>query len=299
MIKAIICGTIGIDSIETPHGKVENTLGGSASYASLSASHFSPVGLISIAGRDFPENFRKKLNAHNIDQEGIHLGEKTFCWHGKYDGNMSQAITLKTELNALEEFDPKVPRSYRKAKYVFLGNIDPIIQLKIIKQMENPKFIVLDTMNYWIEKHLKNLLKVIKQVDLMVLNDAEAKSIAKSENLIVAGRKILSMGPDYVIIKKGEHGALLFSRKSHFSAPAYPLEVCLDPTGAGDSFGGSLVGYLAKVDSVKEADIRRAIIYGSVVASYCTESLGIEKVENLSNKEIEERYAKLKKIREF
>jgi len=299
MIKAIICGTIAIDSIETPNKAKKNLLGGSASYASLAASHFVPVGILSIVGKDFPLQYRRKLVAHKIDLEGLHLGEKTFCWHGKYTGNMSQAVTLKTELNALEEFEPIVPKSYRRGEYLFLANVDPVIQLKVIRQMIRPKFIVLDTMNYWIENHLKNLLKVIKEVDLMVLNDAEAKSITKCESLVAAGRKILSLGPDWAIIKKGEHGALLFSKKSHFSAPAYPIEVCLDPTGAGDSFGGGLIGYLAKIGSTREIDIRRGIIYGSVIASYCTEKMGIEKVENLSFKQIKERYEHFKKIREF
>lgn len=299
MTKAIICGSIGIDSIDTPHGKVKNALGGSASYASISASHFSPVGLIGIVGKDFPENYRRKLTSHKIDLTGVRVGEKTFRWSGRYDGDMSQATTLKTELNALEGFNPRVPTAYRKAEYLFLANIDPVIQLKVIEQMDNLKFVVLDTMNYWIESHFQNLFKVIERADLMVLNDAEAKSIIKTENLIIAGKKLLSMGPDYVIIKKGEHGALLFSRKSHFSAPAYPLEICLDPTGAGDSFGGGLIGYLAKVNSNEEADIRRGIIYGSVMASYCTEAMGIGKIEELSIKQIKERYEYFKKIREF
>lgn len=299
MAKVIICGSIGIDSIKTPHGKIKNTLGGSASYASISASHFSSVGLIGIVGRDFPENYRQKLTSRRIDLAGVREGEKTFRWSGRYDGDMSQAITLKTELNALEGFSPKVPMVYREAGYLFLANIDPAIQLKVLKQMNNLKFVALDTMNYWIENHFLNLLRVIKKANLVVLNDAEAKSIVKTENLIVAGKKILSMGPDYVIIKKGEHGALLFSKNSHFSAPAYPLEVCLDPTGAGDSFGGGLIGYLSKIDSIAPPDIRRGIIYGSVMASYCTEGMGMEKIENLSAKQIEERYEYIKKIGEF
>jgi sugar/nucleoside kinase (ribokinase family) len=212
---------------------------------------------------------------------------------------MAQAITLKSELNAIEKFDPVLPADYRKAKFAFLGNLDPKIQMNIIKQLEKPKFIALDTMNYWIDSQLENVIKVFKKVDLVVLNDAEAKSIIKTNNLISAGKKILELGPKYVIVKKGEHGALLFSKNKHFSAPAYPLELFLDPTGAGDSFGGGLIGYLAEVDSVKEQDIRRGIIYGSVVASFNVEDFSIRKLEKLTRKQIEARYEFFKKISGF
>ena len=298
-IKAIIAGTIAIDSIETPHQKEKNLLGGSACYAALAASHFSPVGIVSVVGKDFPEEYSKALKRSDIDLGALEYGEKTFCWHGKYDGDMAQAITLKAELNSLESFNPILPKEYRKVKYVFLANLDPKVQLNIINQLDKPKFIALDTMNYWIDSQLENVINVFRKVDLVVLNDAEAKSIIKTNNLIVAGKKILELGPKYVIVKKGEHGALLFSKRSHFSAPAFPLEIFLDPTGAGDSFGGGLIGYLAKVDSTKEIDIRRGIIYGSVVASFCVEDFSIRKLEKLTLKQIEARYGHFKKIQEF
>lgn len=286
MIDTLVAGSIALDSIETPYGKVDRALGGSASYASLAASHFCRVGLLSIVGDDFPDKYRRLFLKHKIDIEGLHKGQKTFAWQGKYDGNMSQALTLKTELNALAKFDPKLPADYRKAKFVFLANLDPAVQSKIIAQLKKPKFIVMDTMNYWIDKHFTQLKKAIRQVDLLVLNDAEAKAIIKTDNLIDAGRKILKLGPRYVIIKKGEHGALLFSVSSHFSAPAFPLASCLDPTGAGDSFGGGLIGYLAKTKSTTEANIRRGIIYGSVVASYCAQAFSIKNVEKLNKHKI-------------
>jgi sugar/nucleoside kinase (ribokinase family) len=297
--QAIIAGSIGIDSIETPHGTETDLIGGSACYATLAASHFASVGMVSVVGEDFPKEYRKTLENHGIDLSGLEVKGKTFRWQGRYDGDMAQAITLKSELNALEKFDPKLPEEYRRAKYLFLANLDPKVQLNIIKQLQRPKFIALDTMNYWIDSQIDNVIKVFKKVNLVVLNDAEAKSIINSNNLITAGRKILELGPKYVIVKKGEHGALLFSKNKHFSAPAYPLELFLDPTGAGDSFGGGLIGYLAAAGSTKESDIRRGIIYGSVVASFNVEDFSIRRLEKLTKKQIEERYEFFKKITGF
>jgi sugar/nucleoside kinase (ribokinase family) len=298
-VQGIIAGSIGIDCIETPHKTEKDLVGGSACYACLAASHFAKIGMVAVVGEDFPNKYRETFERHGIDLEGLEVEGKTFCWHGRYEGDMAQAITLKSELNAIEKFDPVLPADYRKAKFAFLGNLDPKIQMNIIKQLEKPKFIALDTMNYWIDSQLENVIKVFKKVDLVVLNDAEAKSIIKTNNLISAGKKILELGPKYVIVKKGEHGALLFSKNKHFSAPAYPLELFLDPTGAGDSFGGGLIGYLAEVDSVKEQDIRRGIIYGSVVASFNVEDFSIRKLEKLTRKQIEARYEFFKKISGF
>jgi ribokinase len=298
MIDLVIAGTVSIDSVKTPYGQAESVLGGSASYASLAASFFAKPGIVAIAGADLLQTDRASLEAHGVDLAGLHTGEKTFRWKGDYHGDMSEATTLKTELNSLLGFEPVVPESYRKAKYLFLANIDPVVQTKVLKQMK-PDFVVIDTMNYWINDHRQNLLKTVKSADLLLLNSTEAKLLTKLNNLVAAGRKILQLGPRYVIIKKGEHGALLFSKESHFSAPAYPLELSLDPTGAGDSFGGGLIGYLAGVGSTTEKDLRRGIIYGTVVASFCAEAFGIKKLEKITRKEIEERYAIIKKIREF
>ncbi len=348
IMNLAITGTIGLDDIETPFGKVAGTLGGSGVYAALAASHFVEPGLISVAGNDLSSQHSKILE--NIDTTGITKTGKTFHWSGFYEFDMNEAQTKQTDLNSLAGYKPVVPDNYKKAKYLFLANIDPEIQLEVLAQMEsnvtahsqrhsraggNPgstdttklpgspgttlentagpeddndgmseqiqsrPFVVLDTMNYWIENKKELLRKVIGKVDIVVMNEGEARQFCATPNLIKAGRKLLELGPSYIIIKKGEHGALLFGHNTFFSAPGYPLEEVKDPTGAGDSFAGGLIGYLAKTDDVSEQNIRKGIIYGSVIASFCAEEFGLKYLGKISQTEIDERYKVFEKIRKF
>ena len=299
MADPIIIGTVALDSLETPFGKVQNILVGSASYASLAASFFSKPGILSIVGKDFPCEHIKFLNGRGINTEGIVLGEKTFRWQGFYEFDMNEAKTLRTELNALESYKVNVPENYKNAKYVFLANIDPELQLAAIKQIKNPELVVMDTMNFWIEHKKKQLLEAIDKSDVIVLNDAEARQLFNTPNLVKAANAALKLHSKAVIIKKGEHGALLFTDKKHFSAPGYPLENIKDPTGCGDCFGGAFIGYLAKTRDLSEANMRKAIIYGSIIASYNAEDFGTKRLQKISHEDIEKRYKEFKDIREF
>ncbi|MDO8444099.1 MAG: PfkB family carbohydrate kinase [bacterium] len=312
-MNLIITGTIGLDDIETPFGKVAGTLGGSGVYAALAASYFASPrlgsrrgkpGLVSIAGGDLSKEHLKTLN--RVDTTGVAKAGKTFHWSGFYEFDMNEAQTKKTDLNSLAGYEPVVPDKYKKAKYLFLANIDPEIQLEVLSQMKSKPFVVLDTMNYWITSKKEILKSVIAKVDILVMNEGEARQFCGTPNLIKAGRQLLELGPNYVIIKKGEHGALLFGHSTFFSAPGYPLEEVKDPTGAGDSFAGGLIGYLARQHVSQSAgkpvsfeEIRRGIIYGSVVASFCAEEFGLKYLENISQAEIDERYEFMNKIREF
>jgi len=299
MVNLVIIGTVALDSIETPFGKVENALGGSATYASIAASYFSKPGVLSIVGRDFPNQHIRFLNQRGIDTKGIVIGNKTFRWQGYYEFDMNEAKTLKTELNSLEDYKVKIPGSYTNSKYIFLANIDPELQLEVIEKMKNPDLIVMDTMNFWIKHKKGQLLKAIKKSDVLILNDGEARELFKTPNLVKAASEALKLASKAVIIKKGEHGALLFTKSRHFSAPGYPLENIKDPTGCGDSFGGAFVGYLAKTKDLDEKNLRKAIVYGSVLASYNAEGFGTEKLREISNNDISGRYMEFKDIREF
>lgn len=299
MNNLVICGTIGIDSIETPFGKKETILGGSGTYASYAASYFTKPGLVSIVGKDLPENYFNDLKSKKVDLEGLSYGKKTFRWSGFYEYDMNEAQTLKTQLNALEEFKPSLPESYRKAKYLFLANIDPSLQLDILKKLPKRVFTLIDTMNFWIENKKRELLKVLKLANVVLFNDAEARQLFDTPNLVCAANAALKLGPKYVIIKKGEHGALLFTKKSHFSAPGYPLELVKDPTGAGDSFAGGLIGYLSKCGKTDEKAIRKGVVYGSAIASFCAENFGTSYRDKIDLKNIRERYKKFKEIRKF
>jgi len=299
MVDPVIIGSIALDSIETPFGKVENTLGGSATYASIASSFFSKPGILSIIGKDFPKRHIEFLNKRGIDTKGISMGNKTFRWKGFYEFDMNEAKTLKTELNALESYKVEVPKHYKEAEYVFLANIDPELQLDVINNIKNPKLIVMDTMNFWIEHKKKQLLKTIDRADILVLNDGEARQLFNTPNLVKAANSALKMHTKAVIIKKGEHGALLFTDSKHFSAPGYPLEKIKDPTGCGDVFGGGLTGYLAKTRDLDDKNIRKAIIYGSILASYNAEGFGIEKLRTIKHEDINERYKEFEDIREF
>ncbi|MFH0868355.1 MAG: PfkB family carbohydrate kinase [Candidatus Woesearchaeota archaeon] len=299
MIDPVIIGTIALDSLETPFGKVKDALGGSASYASIAASFFSKPGILSIIGKDFPDKHIKSLNKRGINTSGITLGEKTFRWQGFYEFDMNQAKTLRTELNALESYKVKVPEDYKKAKYVFLANIDPELQLATVNAMEKPELVVMDTMNFWIEHKKTQVLEAIDKADILVLNDAEARQLFNTPNLVKAAHAALKLHSKAVIIKKGEHGALLFTDNKHFNAPGYPLENITDPTGCGDCFGGAFTGYLAKTRDLSEANMRKAVIYGSIIASYNAEGFSVERLSTINNKDIENRYKELKSISEF
>lgn len=300
MVDLIIVGTLGYDTVETPFGRRENVLGGSASYASIAASFFTSPGIVSIVGNDFQEQHKQLLQSKHISLQGLkQMSGKTFAWGGAYIDDMNEAKTIFTDLNTLIDFDAEVPEEYRNAPYVFLANTDPELQMKVIQQLKQPKFIVMDTMNFWITTKKKELLEVIGKVDVLLMNDGEARMLFQTRNLLQAAREALQRGPKFVIIKKGEHGALLFSNQSHFSAPSYPLEVVKDPTGCGDCFAGGFMGYLAKHQVVDEASLRKAIIYGSVIASFNAEDFSVERISRTTQEEIEQRYQQMKALREF
>lgn len=299
MMNLVIVGTIGLDDVETPFGKVESILGGSAAYASCAASFFAKSGIVSIVGEDMPKTDLAILDKRGVDLAGVVTQGKTFRWGGSYEYDMSSATTLKTELNSLADFNPKLSDEYKKAKFLFLGNIDPSLQLDVISQMENSPFIALDTMNYWISSQREKLIEVIGKVNLVVINEGEARQLFDTPNLIRAGKMLLDLGPDYVVIKKGEHGALLFSKNGFFSAPGYPLETVKDPTGCGDSFAGGLIGYLAQKGTIDDETMRKAVVYGSTIASFCAEDFSLNYLKNINQNEIEERYNEFEEIRRF
>ncbi len=299
MNDVLIIGTVALDTIETPFGKVEKTLGGSATYASFAASFFAEPSLVSIIGSDFPKEYIELMKKRKIDLEGLKTAGKTFHWDGFYEYDMNEAKTRKTELNSLENFKAEVPEKYKNIDYVFLANINPEQQLEALRQLNNPKLVVLDTMNFWINNKRKELIEAIKNVDVLLLNDGEARQLFSTANLVQAANSALKLGPKAVIIKKGEHGALLFTKNKHFNAPGYPLESIKDPTGCGDSFGGAFIGYLAKTKDLNEQNFRKAIVYGSVVASHNAEDFGLNRLKNLTMRDIEKRYKEFQDIREF
>ena len=289
----LVVGSLGLDTVETPFDKVVDALGGSATYISLAASYFAePVQLVGVVGSDFPKKFLDILESHEVDLEGLQIidGGKTFRWSGKYHYDLNVRDTLFTELNVFQSFDPKIPERFKKSKYICLGNIDPVLQIKVLDQLENPQFVVCDTMNYWIERRKDELLKLLKRVDVLIINDSEARLLADEPNLIKSANIIRAMGPQNLIIKKGEHGAMLFTDGTIFSAPAYPLEMIFDPTGAGDSFAGGLIGYLYKTLDLSPENLKRAIIYGSSMASFCVEQFSTRGLEKLSYLQIKDRY---------
>ena len=297
----LVVGSLGLDTVSTPFDKVEDALGGSATYISLSASYFGgPVELVGVVGNDFPKKYINTLFEHNVDLEGLQIVEgKTFRWSGKYHYDLNVRDTLLTELNVFEKFDPVIPDKFRKSKYICLGNIDPELQSKVLDQMEDPQFIVCDTMNFWIEGKKDELLKLLPRVDVLIINDSEARLLAHEPNLIRAARKIRELGPEILIIKKGEHGALLFTEDIIFSAPAYPMETIFDPTGAGDSFAGGFTGYLYKTRDLSSESLKRAVIYGSTMASFCVEKFSINGLEELSYLQIQDRYREFLTLSRF
>ncbi len=301
-MSLLVVGSVALDSVETPFDKIEDALGGSATYISLAASYFSaPVELIGVVGNDFPKKYIEMLEQHNIGLEGLQIieGEKTFRWGGKYHYDLNFRDTLFTELNAFQNFNPIIPEKFRKAKYICLGNIDPILQMKVLDQVSDPQFVVCDTMNLWINTMKNDLLKLLKRVTVFILNDSEARMLTEEPNLIKAAKQIRQMGPEILIIKKGEHGAMLFTEDTIFSAPAYPMEMILDPTGAGDTFAGGFIGYLHHKRELNSENIKRAIIYGSTMASFCVEQFSTNGLENLSYLKIQDRFREFKKISNF
>ncbi|HVL87951.1 MAG TPA: PfkB family carbohydrate kinase [Candidatus Thermoplasmatota archaeon] len=295
----LVVGSIGLDDVETPFGKAQGVLGGSAVYASAAASLFAPVRFVGVCGEDLPADAFEFLRARGVDLSGLErvAGGKTFRWAGRYHFDMNARDTLLTELNTLATFDPKVPPAWRQTPFVFLGNLLPSIQGKVLDQLPSrPVLAVLDTMNYWIENAPSDLASVLKRVDVLVVNDSEARELARTPNLVKAAAAIRRMGPSSVVVKKGEHGALLFTDGRVFAAPALPLEEVFDPTGAGDAFAGGFVGSLAAEGRVDEPSLRRAVIAGSAVASFCVERFSVEGLRDRSPKEIEARIAQFREL---
>ncbi|MBI5682126.1 MAG: sugar kinase [Deltaproteobacteria bacterium] len=296
----LVVGSVAFDSVETPFGKAEDVLGGSATYFSTAASYFSDVNLVAVIGSDFPEEHISFLKSRDIDIKGLQKVEgRTFRWKGRYDYDLNEAHTLETHLNVFERFTPQIPEDYKSIPYVFLANIDPDLQWNVLEQVDKPKLVACDTMNFWITGKRESLIKLLSRVNLFVINEGEAMQFAAEPNLVKAARKIMSYGPKTLIIKRGEYGALMFNGSSIFSAPAYPLESIFDPTGAGDSFAGGLMGYLANTDNISEDNIRQAIIFGSVMASFNVEDFSLNRMKTLTLKEINERYREFKKLTHF
>lgn len=292
-MSLLVVGTVAFDAIETPFGKTDKILGGAATYISLAASYFSKnISLVSVVGGDFPQDFISMLNKHGVNTEGLEIKKdgKTFFWSGKYHIDMNTRDTLDTQLNVLADFNPKVPSHLTKPEFLMLGNLMPRIQQAVLAQMEaRPKLIMMDTMNFWMETAWDDLIETIKMVDLLTINDEEARLLTKEYSLVKAAKVILEWGPKFLIIKKGEHGALLFNKENVFFAPALPLEEVFDPTGAGDSFAGGFIGYLEQTKDISFENMKRAIIFGSATASFCVEKFGTERLAGLSNAEVDQR----------
>lgn len=292
-MSLLTVGTVAFDSIETPFGKADRIVGGAATFIGLSASYFvDKVNVVSVIGDDFPKEVLQDMEQRGINLEGLQVkeGEKSFFWAGKYHNNMNSRDTLDTQLNVLADFDPVLPAAYKSPEFLMLGNLTPAVQMRVLDQLESkPKLTVMDTMNFWMDIAWDELLEVIKKVDVLMINDEEARQLSKEYSLVSAAKKILTMGPEYLVIKKGEHGALLFHGDQIFSAPALPLEMVYDPTGAGDTFAGGFTGYLAQCGDVDFEKMKSAIIYGSAMASFTVEKFGIERLAELTKEEVDER----------
>ena len=292
-MSLLVVGTVAFDAIETPFGKTDKIIGGAATYIGLAASYFTKkINLVSVVGDDFPQESIDMLKNHHVDVEGLQIkkGEKSFFWSGRYHNDMNTRDTLVTELNVLGTFDPVVPQAYKDCDFLMLGNLMPSVQQKVMEQLpKRPKLIVLDTMNFWMDTSMDELMKTLSQVDVLTINDSEARQLSGEYSLVKAAQKILAMGPKYLIIKKGEHGALLFNKDQVFFAPALPLEDVFDPTGAGDTFAGGFIGHLAATKDISFDNMKRAIIFGSAMASFCVEKFGVERLVGLTQTEVEER----------
>jgi sugar/nucleoside kinase (ribokinase family) len=303
MNKLLIVGSVAFDAIETPFGKTDKILGGAGTYIGLSASFFNlESAIVSVVGDDFPQEYLDLLTSRNIDISGLEVvkGGKTFFWSGRYHNDLNSRDTLITELNVLADFQPKVPQNFKNADVVILGNLHPLVQSGVLDQMETqPKLVVLDTMNFWMDCALPELLDVIKRIDVITINDEEARQLSGEYSLVKAAAKIQAMGPKYVVIKKGEHGALLFHNKEVFFAPALPLEEVFDPTGAGDTFAGGFAGFITQSENISFENMKNAIIYGSNLASFCVEKFGTERILDLENEEVVERLKQFKSLTQF
>lgn len=299
-MKIVVVGSVALDSIETPFGKALDELGGSATHFSYSASFFAPVGLVGVVGSDFPVHHIESLRARGVDLSGLQTAEgETFRWSGYYEYDLNTAHSLDTQLNVFEHFAPALPDAYKDAEFVFLANIDPELQLSVLEQVASPKLAACDTMNFWIENKPDALVETLKHCNIALMNDSEARELCKTHSLLEASRTIIGWGPATAILKKGEHGALMFTDSTHFAAPAFPLEEIKDPTGAGDSFAGGFIGYLAKTGDLSEENIRRAVVYGSVMASFNVEGFGTQRLQVLTPEEIDERFRLFKAITHF
>lgn len=301
-MSLLVIGTVAFDTIETPFGIADRVVGGSGTFLSISASYFAQnIRLVGIVGYDFPQKELEYLQSRGIDISGVEIlkDEKSFYWHGKYHFDLNTRETLATELNALLKFDPVIKDDFKDSKYICLGNIDPVIQQKVIKQINKPKLIMCDTMNFWIESKPDEVVKTLGMIDIVIVNDTEARELTNDFNLVTCAKKIMAMGPKVVVIKKGEHGALLFYEDTIFSAPAYPLEMVFDPTGAGDTFAGGFMGWLSKTDNLSPDNLKLAVIYGSAMASLAVEKFSIEGIRNLSQQEIMKRFSEFKSLTHF
>ena len=293
----LIVGSIALDNVKTPSGEVESALGGAAVYSSVAASYFTSPKLVGVVGADFPETHVEFLSSRGIDLTGMQfMPGETFRWSGVYEGDLNQARTLETKLNVFQDFQPEIPDAHRSAKYVYLANIDPDLQLQVLDQVNSPKLSVCDTMNFWIDSKRDALVELLKRVDVVILNDAEARQLCDTHSLIKAGREIRKMGPSVVIIKKGEHGAIMISEDGFFAAPSYPLEEVKDPTGAGDSFAGGFAGYIASSDDISESNLRKATIFGSTLASFNVEDFSLRRLSALTKDDISQRYGEFLNI---
>ncbi len=296
----LVVGSVALDSLETPFGRREDVLGGSASYFSLCASFFGPTRMVAVVGEDFPEDHLRLFASRGVDLAGLSRRPgKTFRWKGRYEFDLNTAHTLDTQLNVFASFQPELPEHYRDSEYVFLGNIDPDLQRAVLDQVRAPRFVACDTMNFWIASKRASLERTLKRVDMLFVNDAEARQLAGEHNVVKAARKILSLGPRAVVVKRGEYGALYFSGEEVFAASAYPLPAVFDPTGAGDSFAGGFMGYLARTRREDAAVMRRAIVLGSVLASFTVEQFSLDRLRSLAPEEIRARYAEARQLAHF
>ena len=299
-MSLLVVGSIALDTVETPFGRVDDAVGGTAVYCGVGASYFTSVRLVGVAGQDFPETELDYLRQRGIDLEGVEIKSgESFRWGGKYGLDLNTRETLFTHLNVFEAFKPSLPDRYRDTPYVFLGNIGPDLQLEVLDQMKQPRFVAMDTMNYWIERTPEDLARVLERVDALLVNDSEARQLAREPNLVKAARRINKMGPKIIVIKKGEHGAMMITSEKFFWAPAYPLENVFDPTGAGDTFAGGFMGYIARTENVDDRVLRQAVIYGSTFASFVVENFSLERIRDISKDEIHQRIAEIHSMTSF
>lgn len=299
-MSVLVVGSVALDSVETPFGKAEDVLGGSATFFSAAASIFTPVQLVGVVGNDYPMEKLQPLSDRGVDLSGLEQADgPSFRWRGRYRHDLNSAETLETHLGVFSRFSPKIPEQFRKAPFVFLGNIDPRLQLEVLQQVERPKLVACDTMNFWIQSRRPDLIELLSHVDMVTLNDGEARQLTEKVNLVQAAKWIMDCGPKHVIIKKGEHGAFMFDRDSIFFAPAYPLENVFDPTGAGDSFAGGFIGYLARTGDLSEGNMRRAVMYGSAMGSFAVEKFSTERLMTLTRDDLTSRISELKRLVAF